>query len=332
MSYDKKYVELHNGYKMPIVGLGTWQGQGDPVRTAVKTALELGYRHIDTAFAYRNEKDIGEVLKPFFADGKIKREELFIVSKLPPNGLRKEHVKHFLETSLKDLQLDYVDLYLIHNPVGFQYVSDTSIFPVDDKGDVLIDPTTDLVEVWKKMEEMVDLGLTKSIGVSNFTYEQVQRILNTCRIKPVTNQVECHAYLQQRKLFDFCMKHGVTITAWGPIGSPGLPAFMEKSRGLKVEVPVLLNDPVIKQISEKYKKTPAQILLRFLMQHEIIVIPKSVTPSRIKENFEVFDFKLSPEDIATIDGLERNGRMYDFNWNKKVLEHPEYKKWAQHCC
>lgn len=332
MSYDKTYVELHNGHKMPIVGLGTWQGQKDEVKTAVKAALDLGYRHIDTAFVYQNEREIGEVLKDVFANGKIKREDLFIVTKLPANGLRKEHVKHFLETSLKRLQLDYVDLYLMHVPFGYQHVSDDDdVFPVDEKGDALIDPTTDLVETWKKMEEMVDLGLTKSIGVSNFSYEQVKRILEGSRIKPATNQVECHAYLQQRQLFDFCKKHGVTITAYAPIGSPGMPGFMETARGIKVEVPNLLSDPVIKKMSEKYKKTPAQILLRFLMQHEIIVIPKSVNPQRIKENFNVFDFKISPEDITTIEGLERNCRMFKFNWHKKLTEHPEYKRWAQYC-
>lgn len=327
---SKKYVELNNGRKMPIVGLGTFQGKGEEVKAAVKTALELGYRHIDTAFLYGNEKDIGDVLKSILADGKIKREELFIVTKLPVNGLRKEHVKHFLDLSLKNLQLDYVDLYLVHHPIGCQYVSDDKIYPFNDKHELLIDPTTDLVEVWKKMEEMVDLGLTKSIGVSNYSYEQVQRTLNACRIKPVTNQVECHAYLQQRQLFDFCKKHGITITAWGPIGTPGMAVLKEKLMGVKTNVPVLLDDPVIKQISEKYKRTPAQILLRFLLQHEMIVIPKSVKPNRIKENFDVFDFQLSAQDIATIEGLERNGRMGEFGWTKKILEHPEYQKWVQY--
>lgn len=330
MSCDKKYVELNNGLKMPIVGLGTWQVQKDEVKNAVKTALDLGYRHIDTAFVYGNEEDIGEVLKAILADGKIKREELFIVTKLPINALRKEHVKHFLELSLKRLQLNYIDLYLVHGPFGFQYVSDDNPFPENEKGEALMDHTTNLVEVWKKMEEMVDLGLTKSIGVSNFSTEQVQRILDICRIKPVTNQVECHAYLQQKKLFDFCKKHGIIITAYAPIGSPGLPAFLENAFGGKVEVPNLLNDPVIKQISEKYKKSPAQILLKFLMQHEMIVIPKSVNPKRLKENFDVFDFKLSPEDFASIKKLERNLRMFKFDWNKKMAEHPEYKKWVQY--
>lgn len=330
MSYDKKYVELNNGYKMPIIGLGTWQGQADEIKTAVQTALDAGYRHIDTAFAYKNEKEIGDVLKAELGKGKIKRQDLFIVTKLPANALRKEHVKHFLEMSLKSLQLSYVDLYLVHIPIGFQHVSDDQIFPTDDNGVGLIDPSTNLVELWKKMEEMVDLGLTKSIGVSNFSYEQIKRILDSCRIKPVTNQVECHAYFQQRPLFDFCKKHGITITAYAPIGSPGYPPIMEKM-GLKVEVPVLLNDPTVKKLSEKYKKTPAQILLRWLIQHEIIAIPKSVTPSRIKENFEVFDFKLVPEDVSAIDGLDRNCRMFRFdNWIKGITDHPEYKKWAQY--
>jgi len=316
---------------MPIIGLGTWQGAEQEVFNAVKIALELGYRHIDTAFGYKNEKEVGAAIKEVINSGKLKREDVFVVTKLPCNAMRPEHVKKFLELSLKRLQLDYVDLYLVHTPFGFQYLSDDDTFPLNENKEIQLDLTTDLPAIWKKMEEMVKLGLTKSIGVSNFTTEQIERIMKGGRTAPATNQVELHAYLQQKKLFDFCKKQGITITAYAPIGSPGMSSFMEKNRGVKIEAPDLLGDAKVKQISEKYKKTPSQVLLRFLIQKGIIVIPKSVTPSRIKENFQVFDFKLSPEDFTALEGLDRNERMFKFTFFKGMENHPEHKKWVAHC-
>jgi len=314
---------------MPIIGLGTWQGAEQEVFNAVKTALELGYRHIDTAFAYKNEKGVGAAIKEVINSGKLKREDVFVVTKLPSNAIRPEHVKRFLELSLKNLQLDYVDLYLVHTPFGFQHVTDDDHFPMNEKKEPLLDVSTDLPAVWKKMEEMVKLGLTKSIGVSNFSYEQIDRITKGGRTIPATNQVECHAYLQQKKLFEYCKKKGITITAYGPIGSPGLKNLMEKFRGIKYEMPSLLGDPIVKQLSEKYKKTPSQILLRFLVQQGIIVIPKSVSPSRIKENFEIFDFKLSSDDFTTLESLDKNTRLFDFT-KFGMANHPEYKKWLEY--
>lgn len=322
---DTKYVQLYNGYNMPIIGLGTWQGKTHEMHTAVKTALHIGYRHIDAAFAYRNEKAIGDALKEVFAEGIIKREDVFVVTKLPPNALRAEDVERFLRMSLDNLQLTYVDMYLIHTPVGFKYISDMEIFPYDSEGNIMVDTTTDLLAVWKKMEHLVDIGLAKSIGVSNFATGQIERILKNCRIKPANLQVECHAYFQQKQMLEFCQKHDITLCAYSPIGSPGT---FSSATGESGGIPVLINDPVLKPIAEKYKKTASQILLRWLTQRGIVVIPKSTNPQRIKENFSIFDFQLTDEDMKAINKMDKHLRMLKFNY-KGVEKHPEYVLWSE---
>ncbi|KAJ4436631.1 hypothetical protein ANN_16762, partial [Periplaneta americana] len=262
----------------------------EQVIAAVDTALEMGYRHIDTAFLYRNEAEIGKTLKKWFDSGKLKREDVFIVTKLPHKGNRAESVEKYLKKSLEALQLSYVDLYLIHNPVGVQD-SDTELFPKDESGNFLLDLNTDHVSLWKAMEKQVDLGRTRSIGLSNFNSRQIARIVKAAHIKPANLQVELHVYFQQRELVAFCKALDITVCAYGPLGSPGLADFIKNSGNgagmgdFPSEDP--LKDPVVNRIAEKHNKTAAQVLLRHIMQREIVVIPKSVTPSRIKENFQV---------------------------------------------
>ncbi|KAK3108455.1 hypothetical protein FSP39_008267, partial [Pinctada imbricata] len=221
-----KALKLNNGTEMPIVGLGTWQSPKDEVQRAVRVALDTGYRHIDTAYNYQNEDAIGEVLDEYLKAGKVKRSDIYIVTKLPGIHMTPAKVRQSLEGSLKRLKVEYVDLYLIHSPMGMVHVSDDTPFPVDKDGNFMADNSTDLLGIWKEMEKLVDAKLTRSIGVSNHNSEQIDRICKMARIKPVTNQVECHLYYPNADLAAFCKKRGVTITAYAPIGSPGRPAFL----------------------------------------------------------------------------------------------------------
>ncbi|XP_078341935.1 aldose reductase-related protein 2-like [Crassostrea virginica] len=311
-------VTLNNGQIMPSVGLGTWQSPKEEVRTAVRTALEAGYRHIDTAYYYKNEDAIGEVLQEFLKSGKVKREELFIVTKLPMIHMEPKLVKHSIDISLKNLQLDYLDLYLIHFPIPLEYDgNDENTLPQTESGGWKAAEKFDLLGTWKAMEELVDLKLTRSIGVSNFSISQVERICKVAKHKPVTNQVECHIYWPQKDMFEALEKLGVTITAYAPIGSPGRPQFLKGN-----DDQIALEDPVIQRLSKKYGKTPAQVLLRNLLQRGIIVIPKSVTPERIRSNIQVFDFSLTNPEMDEIDSIKFS-RQYFHTMGAMFPTHPE---------
>jgi len=194
--------------------------------------------------------------------------------------------------------VSYLDLYLIHWPMAYEEEGEP--FPLNPDGSVRYS-NVDFVDTWKEMEKCVELGLAKSIGVSNFNSVQLERILKSCKIRPTVNQVECHPYLNQKKLIDFCKARGIIVTAYSPLGSPDRP-------WAKPGDPNLLEDPKIKTLAEKYKKTPAQIILRYLIQHGTVPIPKSVTKKRIIENFQIFDFELSSADIAVVDSFDCKGR------------------------
>lgn len=220
---------LQSGAKMPKIGLGTWRAPNEEVEGALRLALDIGYRHIDTATAYMNEKAIGNVVHEYLESGRVTRDELFICTKLPPIANRPQDVERYLRNSLRDLQLDYVDLYLIHTP--FAVPETNGPFLTDDNGDCIVDTDSKLIDVWHTMEEMVDLGLAKSIGVSNFNEAQVQRILNEGRIRPAVLQVEVHLYLQQHKLVEFCQKNDIAVTAYSPLGSKGIGALYKMLTG-----------------------------------------------------------------------------------------------------
>jgi len=300
-------VKLNNGLEIPILGLGTWKSAPGVVAQAVKDAIDLGYRHFDCAFVYQNEKEVGDGLKAKIDEGVVKREDLWVTSKLWNVYHRPDLVKPALEKTLKDLGLKYLDLYLIHWPHGAK--EGDELFPADSTGQAL-PSDADYVDTWKAMEELVKLGLTRSIGISNFNSQQIDRVLEVATIKPVTNQVEVHPYLPQNKLAKFCADRGIVLTAYSPLGSPDRP-------WAKPDDPSLLEEPKVKSVAAKYKKTPAQVLIRYQIDKGNVVIPKSANKSRIAENLNVLDFQLTKEDLAEIDSLDCNGRVVpELHYNK----------------
>lgn len=303
---------LNNGNKMPILGLGTWNSPPGEVAQAVKDAIDIGYRHIDCAHIYGNEHEVGEGVAAKIAEGVVKREDLFITSKLWNTFHRPDLVRGACEVTLKNLRLDYVDMYLIHWPMG--YKEDGDLFPKDANDKVLFSDV-DYVDTWKEMEKLVDDGLVKSIGISNFNKRQTERILAIARIPPATNQIECHPYLNQSKLMAFLKTKNIAVTAYSPLGSPNRPWAQPGD-------PVLMEDPKIVSIAQKYSKTPAQILIRYQLQRGNIVIPKSVNKARIASNFDVFGFDLTADDIAVIDSFDCNGRFVPLTNNADHPHHP----------
>lgn len=312
-------VQLSNGMEMPLLGLGCWQADdGKDVAVAVEAALLAGYRHIDTAYFYQNEADVGRGIKAAIASGKVSRGDIFVTTKLPLIGMHPDRVEKYLRKSLQLLGLAYIDLYLVHHPVGFVEVDENDNMPLENPGSedgrIKIDFSTDLIAIWKKMEKMAELGLTKTIGISNFNPRQMRKMMAIAKIPPTVNQVECHVYFQQKTLREACKKHNIAVTAYGPLGSPGRKLFYEK-QGKTIELPDLLSNPVVRVVAEKHKRSPAQVLLRFLTQEGIIVIPKSTNAARIKQNGEIFSFKLEDVDMEALRTLDQGeaGTIFKFD-------------------
>lgn len=260
-------VTLSDGHLMPQLGLGVWKAGNDVVGSAVQAALETGYRLIDTAAIYQNEEGVGEALKATT----VPRDELFITTKLWNSD--QQHAGKALEESLKKLQLDYVDLYLIHWPA-----------PAEDH----------YVSAWEQLIELQKSGLTRSIGVCNFDIGHLQCIIHKTGVAPVLNQIELHPLLQQRELQAWNATHSIHTESWSPLAQGGEGVF---------------DTDVIQALAAKYQKTPAQIVIRWHLDRGLIVIPKSVTPSRIQENFDVFDFRLEKEELSHIQSLDSDTRL-----------------------
>ncbi|XP_008059176.1 aldo-keto reductase family 1 member C3-like [Carlito syrichta] len=311
-------VKLSDGHFMPVLGLGTSASMKiakSKVKEAIQIAIDAGYRHIDSAYLYLNEEEIGQGIRKKISDGTVKREDIFYTSKLWSTFSRPDLVQRGLEISLKKLQLSYVDLYLIHFPVPLK--PGEELFPKDTDGKIILD-TVDICSTWEAMEKCKDAGLAKSIGVSNFNRRQLERILSKpgLKYKPVCNQVECHPYLNQSKLLDFCKSKDIVMTAYAALGSNSDKEWVNKSN------PVLLEDPVLNAIAEKHRRTPAQVALRYQLQRRLVVLAKSFNEKRIKENFQVFDFQLTPEDMKSLDGLNRNVRYFEDNLFSHHQDYP----------
>ncbi|PSS19125.1 NADP-dependent D-sorbitol-6-phosphate dehydrogenase [Actinidia chinensis var. chinensis] len=293
-------ITLNNGFKMPVMGLGVWRMDGKDIKNLLINAIKLGYRHFDCAADYKNEAEVGEALAEAFQTGLVKREDLFITTKLwnSDHG----HVVEACKDSLKKLQLDYLDLYLVHFPVATRHtgVGETGSALGDD-GVLDINTTISLETTWHAMENLVSMGLACSIGISNYDIFLTRDCLAYAKVKPAVNQIETHPYFQRESLVKFCQKHGVCVTAHTPLG--GAVANTEWFGS-----PSCLDDPVLKGLAEKYKKTVAQIVLCWGIQRNTVVIPKSSKLERLEENIQVFDFQLAKEDMDLIKSIDRNYR------------------------
>ncbi|EAT44544.1 AAEL004086-PA [Aedes aegypti] len=270
MSPKAPMVKLNNGLEMPVLGLGTWLSKEGEGVEAIKAAIDAGYRHIDTAYFYQNEKEVGEAIRAKIEEGVVCREDLFVTTK-------------FIDWDTKNLM------------------------PYDADGKLQFSDV-DYIDTWKAMEKLLKTGKVKSIGVSNFNSEQITRLLAECEIKPVTNQVECNPSLNQRKLTEFCKNLDITLTAYSPLGRPN---YYEKDPD-NMPKPAL-DDPKVIEIGKKYNKTSGQVILRYLVDIGTIPIPKSSNSERIRQNIDIFDFKLTEEEIKIMDGFHTGQRTVPFN-------------------
>ncbi|WP_029629910.1 aldo/keto reductase [Zavarzinella formosa] len=279
---DLRYAKLtlNNGSgAIPALGFGTLIPDPVATRTATKAALEAGFRQLDASERYRNEKEVGEAMREVFQAGKIKREDVFVATKLWNNNHRPERVKPAFEASLKKLQLSYVDLYLIHTPFAFQPGDEQD--PRDANGNVIYDKGVTLLDTWRALESLADEGRCRAIGISDVNMDQVKVIFEAARIKPAVVHVESHPYLPEWELVDYCKKNGIVFQAFAALGHSSNPNLLE--------------DPVVVSIAKRVGKTPAQVLLAWAIQRGTALLTTSKTPGRIKENFEV---SALPEDAV----------------------------------
>lgn len=272
-----EYVTLNNGIKMPKLGYGVYQTPPEQTKQCVLDAIEVGYRHIDTAQAYGNEEGVGQALQ----ECGLPREEFFITTKVWITNAGYEKAKASIEDSLKKLQTEYIDLLLIHQPFGDYYGT------------------------YRAMEELYKEGKLRAIGVSNFGPDRYLDIEHFSEIKPAVNQIETHVFQQQKVAREYLKKHGCQAESWGP--------FAEGKNDM-------FNNPVLTSIGQKYGKSAAQVALRFLMQSDVVVIPKSVHKNRMEQNFNIFDFELTQEDMKEIEALDTGNSLFFSHYDPQTVE------------
>jgi diketogulonate reductase-like aldo/keto reductase len=291
-------------FELPPVGLGVFQVSNEnELYDSIRAAVEAGYTHFDTAFAYGNEKFLGNVLRELIKEGKISREQIQITTKLWSTMHRE--VEKGCRISFENLDLGPIELYIVHNPV--------SLKSIEGPGRFTLDLDVDLMQVWKDMEKLVALGLVKNIGVSNFTVNQLKRILDICTIKPFCNQIEIHLLHQNTELVDFCKQNGILPVAFSPLAQKPLD--------------ILFTLPKLQEVASKHGKTMGQVALKFLLQQGITIIPKSTNPKRIKENIDLFNFELTSDEIKDLakEGQANPKTIVDYHpMFERFKDHPEY--------
>ncbi|XP_053617228.1 aldo-keto reductase AKR2E4-like [Plodia interpunctella] len=303
--------KLNDGNTIPVVALGTGRGTAhdkpvDEVRDAVFWAIEDGYRHIDTAVLYNDEVQVGQGLADAVRQGLVSRDQMFITTKLPSDRHARSQVVTTLRESLNRLKMNYVDLFLIH-------------FPFSTKNDGSPD-NIDYLETWRGMEDARELGLTKSIGISNFNASQVDRLLANCKVKPVVNQIEVHPAMTAEPLVSHCQSRGIAVMAYSPFGF-----LVTRTRHNSTTPPPKIDDPVLVKIAQKYGKTTGQIVLRYSLDRDLIPVPKSTNKARIAENIDLFDFKLTDDEVATISRFNQDHSVFDFSIWKENIHFPYNK-------
>lgn len=305
-------IAVSNSKPMPAVGLGYWKVDQSAAAALTVDAVKIGYRHLDCAADYGNEASVGDGIAEVVRQGLCKREDLWVTSKLWNTHHRPEHVKPAFIRSLRDLKLDYLDLYLIHFPISLQYVPMETRYPagwfVDPKDSQprMVPDAVPIRETWQAMEELVDAGLVRSIGISNFGVSLIRDLLSQCRIRPNVLQVESHPYLVQQKLIRFCHEASIAVTAFSPLGAPSYIPI-----GMASESDSVLNDPIVRKIASSHGRSAAQIVLRWGVQRGTAVIPKSSKLERLRENLDLAGFELVQPEMESINALNKNQRFND---------------------
>lgn len=303
-------IKLNSGYEMPLVGFGLWKVNNDTCADQVYNAIKAGYRCFDGACDYGNETESGQGVSRAIEDGLVKRSDLFLVSKLWNSFHDGPRVEPICKKQLQDWGIDYFDLFIMHFPVSLKYVDPSVRYPpgFTDENDKVTPGKASIQETWQAMEALVDKGLCRSIGVSNFRGVLLMDLLRYARIRPATLQIEHHPYLMQEGLVKYAQDEGIAVTAYSSFGPQ---SFLELNMKQAKDTPLLLEHPSIKKIAEGKGKTPAQVLLRWATQRGVAVIPKSNNPGRLAQNLDVLGFELSEGDMGEIKSIDKGLRFND---------------------